>query len=99
MTIAVPQEKVVQLRALLEEWPGDRREAPVKEVRSLLGKLLHLSEVVRPGKFFVRRILNQLGLEQFKPGETDDRFAVKGRHWWWGVRLNASSMRIWISGG
>ena len=33
MTIAVPYEKVVQLRALLDEWPGDRREAPVKEVR------------------------------------------------------------------
>ena len=33
MTIAVPREKVVQLRALLDEWPGDRREAPVKEVR------------------------------------------------------------------
>ena len=33
MTIAGPREKVVQLRALLDEWPGDRREAPVKEVR------------------------------------------------------------------
>ena len=33
MTIAVPREKVVQLRGLLDEWPGDCREAPVKEVR------------------------------------------------------------------
>jgi len=79
MTIAVPHEKIVQLRALLEEWACSRREASVKEVRSLLGKLLHLSEVVRPGKFFVRRILNQLGLEPFKAGDADDRFAVGGR--------------------
>ena len=29
---------------------------------SLIGSLLHLREVVRPGKFFVDRMLNQLGL-------------------------------------
>lgn len=88
MSMSVPQEKVAQLRAMLEEWPGDRREAPVKEVRSLLGKLLHLSEVVRPGKFFVRRILNQLGLEPFRAEETDDRFALRGQRRRGVVRLN-----------
>ena len=79
MTIAVPQEKIMRLRALLDEWPGSRREASVKEVRALLGKLLHLSEVVRSGKFFVRRILNQLGLEPLKAGDADNRFGVGGR--------------------
>ena len=53
----------------MAEWPTDRRVATVKEVRFLLGKLLHLCEVVRPGKFFVRRILNQLGLAPLKEGE------------------------------
>ena len=38
MTIAVPHEKVVQLHVLLEGWPSDRREASVKEVRSLFGE-------------------------------------------------------------
>ena len=38
-------------------------------MRSLLGKLLYLCEVVRPGKFFVCRILNQLGLAPLKAGE------------------------------
>ena len=33
-----------------------------EEVRSLIGKLLHLCEVVRPGRFFVGRMLDQLGL-------------------------------------
>ena len=69
MTFSVTQEKVAQLRALVAEWPTDRRVATVKEVRSLLGKLLYLCEVVRPGKFFVRRILNQLGLAPLKEGE------------------------------
>lgn len=67
MTISVPHEKVVQLRVMLAEWPVDRRVANVKEVRSLLGKLLHLSEVVRPGKFFIR-------LEPERASEADRRF-------------------------
>ena len=38
-------------------------------MRSLLGTLLYLCEVVRPGKFSVRRILSQLGLVPLKTGE------------------------------
>jgi len=66
MTVAVPHEKIVRLRKMLELWPADRRTASVKEVQSLVGKLLHLCEVVRPGKFFLRRILNYLGLPPLK---------------------------------
>ena len=89
MTISVTREKVAQLRALLAKWPTDRRVATVKEVRSLLGKLLHLCEVVRPGKFFVRRILNQLGLAPLKAGEgTGNRFAVGGKQRRGCVRLS-----------
>ena len=98
MTIAVPREKVVQLRALLDEWPGDRREAPVKEIRSLLGKSLHLSEVVRPGKFFGRRILNQIVLEPFKAEETDVSFAALSNHRRGVARLNSefhADLELW----
>ena len=68
MTVAVTPEKIANTQALLAEWPDDRRPACVHEVRSLLGKLLHLCEVVRPGKFFIRRILNQLGLAPLQVG-------------------------------
>ena len=56
MTISVTPAK------LLRKWPASRSHASEAEVRSLIGKLLHLCEVVRPGKFFVGRMLNQLGL-------------------------------------
>ena len=80
MTISVPQEKVAKLRELLRAWPADRKTASVKEVRSLLGRLLHLSEVVRPGKFFIRRILNQLGLAPLQGGAGSSRdVAIGGR--------------------
>ncbi|CAN0456082.1 unnamed protein product, partial [Pylaiella littoralis] len=62
MTISVPPTKLTQLCDMLAEWPVTRRKASIKDVRSLLRKLLHLCHVVRPGKFFIRRILNQLGL-------------------------------------
>ena len=81
MMISVTQEKVAQLRALVAEWPTDLRVSTVKEVRSLLGKLLHLCEVVRPGKFFVRRILNQLGLALLKAEEgLGNGVNVGGKH-------------------
>ena len=79
MTISVTQEKVEQLQALLAQWPVERKVAPVKEVRSLLGRLLHLCEVVRPGKFFIRRILNHLGLAPLKAGEEIGAGVVVGR--------------------
>ena len=66
MTISLPQAKLTQLRELLAKWPGDRRIASESELRSLMGKLLHVCEVVRPGKFFVRRMLNQLGMPPVK---------------------------------
>lgn len=62
MTISVPPAKLARTRDLLCQWPASRSHAPETEVRSLIGKLLHLCEVVRPGKFFVGRMLNQLGL-------------------------------------
>lgn len=43
------------------------------EVRSLVGKLLHTCEVVRPGKFLVRRILAQLGMPPINVGR--ERFS------------------------
>ena len=89
MTISVTQEKVAQLRALLVEWPADRRVATDKEVRSLLGKLLHLYDVVRPRKFFVCHILDQLRLAPLKAGEgAGNGFSVGGKQRRGCVRLS-----------
>ena len=52
MTISVPLEKLERLRDTLHEWSPDRVGASEEEVRSLIGRLLHLCEVVRPGKYF-----------------------------------------------
>ena len=76
MVISLTSAKLLQLRILLEAWPPSRTVASERELRSLMGKLLHVSEVVRPGKFFVRRIINQLGMSPVRPW--GERFGLSG---------------------
>lgn len=51
MTIAAPAEKLADMHEMLLQWPPERVSASEKEVRSLVGKLLHLCTVVRIGRF------------------------------------------------
>ena len=61
MSISVPLERLERLRDTLNEWSPDRVVASEEESRSLIGRLLHLCDVVRPEKYLVRRMLNQVG--------------------------------------
>ena len=76
MVISLTSAKLLQLSLLLEAWPPARAVASDYTLRSLMGKLLHVSEVVRPGKSFVRRIINQLGMSPVR--SWDERFGVSG---------------------
>ena len=76
MVIYLASAKLFQLCLLLEAWRPARTVASEYELRSLMGKLLHVSEVVRPGVFFVRRIINQLGISPVR--SWDERFGVSG---------------------
>ena len=64
MTIPVRVAKLEQLCDTLSEWSSGRAFTPERELRSLVGRFLHLCEVVPPGQYFVRRMLmlNQVGL-------------------------------------
>ena len=73
MVIYLTSVKLLQLRILLGAWPPSCTVASEYELRSLIGKLLHVSEVVRPGKW---RIINQLGMSPVRPW--DERFGVSG---------------------
>ncbi|CAN0043129.1 unnamed protein product, partial [Choristocarpus tenellus] len=53
MTIALPEGKLVKLKGWLEEWPESKSVARVQEVWVLLGRLFHMSYVIRPGKCFL----------------------------------------------
>ena len=57
--LRLPQDKLLRLRDLLTEW-GDRKVCERRELESLIGTLNHACKVVRPGRSFLRRMLNLL---------------------------------------
>ena len=57
--LRLPAEKLERLRTLLQEW-GDRKVCMRKELESLIGILNHACKVVRPGRSFLRRMIDLL---------------------------------------
>ena len=64
MSVTMPPAKMQKLRRLMAEWPPSRKWAWENQVSQLTGFLLHVSFVVRPGKFFVNRLLADVGMPQ-----------------------------------
>lgn len=55
MELMLPEEKVGQLKALLEEW-ARKKACRKRELLSLIGKLAHACKIVRVGRLFLRRM-------------------------------------------
>ncbi len=55
-TMRIPQEKLSETIALVSHWLS-RSEISIRQLRSLLGKLLHIAQCSRPARLFLNRIL------------------------------------------
>ena len=55
MEVRLPARKLAELNSLLRQWQG-RKVARRRELDSLVGKLVHASQVMQPGKTFMRRL-------------------------------------------
>ena len=55
--LSLPEEKMSRLHDSLMSWK-DRKSAPKRDFQSLLGHLSHASSVVRPGRIFVRHLID-----------------------------------------
>ena len=64
LSVTMPPTKMQKLCRLMAEWPPSRTWAWEKQVSQLTGFLLHVAFVVRPGKFFVNRLLADVGMPQ-----------------------------------
>ena len=62
MVVGLPQRKLDDLRQRPVSWPPERREATVQEVLPLARKLHHAAYVVRPGRYFVHKLLRLANL-------------------------------------
>ena len=57
MTISLPTGKYNQLMAQLRTW-GRRNKCKKRELLSLIGTLSSAAKVVKPGRMFLRRLIN-----------------------------------------
>ena len=57
MTIALPEQKMSELRQVLQNLYG-RRKCTQRELLSVVGRLVHASKCVPPGRAFTRRLLD-----------------------------------------
>ena len=56
MELRLPVQKLARMRQTVSEWLG-RKAARRRELESLVGILQHATKVVRPGRRFVRRLI------------------------------------------
>eukprot|EP00731_Ephydatia_muelleri_P006682 Em0003g930a len=59
LTLRLPEEKLVELRALISLWLY-KKVAVARNLKSVVGKLENACKVVRPGRSFLRRMLDLL---------------------------------------
>ncbi len=57
--LRLPTEKLTRLTAVISQW-RDRRFCPKNHLQSLVGLLNHACKVVRPGRSFLRRMIDLL---------------------------------------
>ena len=57
--LSLPVEKLNHLCNLLKDW-GDRKSCTCKDLEALIGYLNHACKVIRPGRSFLRRMINLL---------------------------------------
>ena len=55
--LRLPREKLVRLHGLIASWSG-RKSCTKRELLSLIGQLQHACRVVRPGRTFLRRMID-----------------------------------------
>jgi len=58
----MPLSKQQKLARVLHEWPLSRKCATTRQVAELTGFLMHVCFALRPGKFFVGRLLAAVGM-------------------------------------
>ena len=78
----LPQEKLVHLKELLWQWRG-KKGCRRRELKSLIGVLSHACKVVKPGRTFVRRLIDLSKLVK-KPSHyvCVNREARSDIEWW-----------------
>ena len=64
LTITMTQRKHDKLCRILAEWPPSRKVATARQISELTGFLIHVAFALRPGKFFLSRLLSAANMPE-----------------------------------
>ena len=93
--IRLPEEKLARLRLELRAW-GNRRSASKRQLQSLIGLLNHAAKVVRPGRPFLRTLIDTMKIPAGRTRRSASTSSVGGTScggrsfWWLGTGLVSS---------
>ena len=83
MELRLPDKKLSRLRSELSGWRG-RKACRKRELLSLIGSLSHACKVVRPGRPFLRRLIDlSTTVKQLDRCVRLSREARSDMEWWW----------------
>ena len=86
MSIEVPQEKLDNITRLVRAWLNSS-SATKTALQSLIGKLAFISACISPGRIFMQRMLNELGLLIHKQQRFHPSSETRADLEWWSVFL------------
>jgi len=81
--IRLPDDKLEVLKKELDDWKG-RKICKKRELLSLIGKLSFASKVIKPGRIFVRRLINLSMTGKKLNHQINLNSAAKADIKWWG---------------
>ena len=96
--IRLPQLKLRELQFLIRSWVG-RQSCTKKDLESLVGKLAHASQVVRPGKTFMRRMFELLAGTRLAHHHIRLSKAFRSDLLWWATFLEVWNGITMMQGG
>ena len=82
LVVRLPTSKLEQTQRLVREWLH-KRACKKRELESLLGHLQHAATVVRPGRTFVRRLIELLSVVQSRDRWVRINGTVRSDLIWW----------------
>ena len=83
MVVRLPEEKLQHIKLLVQKWMG-RRACRKRDLESLLDHLQHAAAVIRPGRTFVRRLIELLSAFQNKEHWIRLSDVTRSDLCWWG---------------
>jgi hypothetical protein len=83
MVVRLPEEKLQRTLSMVREWRG-KKACQKRELESLLGHLQHAATVIRPGRTFVRRLIELLSAFQNREHWIRLNEVTRSDLCWWG---------------